>query len=721
VDAAEAERADLRLLCRRHGIGTEYFDIWGRRREVPERGLRALLRAMAVPAADAADVRAGLRAADAADAQAARRPLPPVVAFFDDVRPWVLPLAAATPAAHWRLVEEGGRCHEGALAGGEVKLPADLALGYHRLELLAAPGAPALCGPGHAAQLLAAPRRCYLPPPLAAGARAWGPALQLYALRSGRNWGIGDFTDLKALVERCGRAGAAMVGLNPLHALFPDHPSHASPYSPSSRQFGNPLYLDVEAVAEFETARAVRSRVAGPEFQARLRDLRAAELVDYPGVAAAKREVLDALYEEFRVCHLEAPEASPRARAFRQFQQRGGAALRRHALFEALQERHRGLDASVYGWTDWPPADRDPGAPEVAAFLAANLARVEFFEYLQWQFEEQLAAVARAASDAGLAIGLYADLAVSIDRGGADAWSGRDLYALEAGAGCPPDDFNLKGQDWGLLPLLPEPLRACAYAPFVATLRANMRHAGALRIDHVMGLSRLFWVPRGDLPEAGAYVDYPFEHLLAIVALESHRQACMIVGEDLGTVPDEVRRAMDRGGLLSYRVLYFSRRDDGAFLAPAEFPREALVTATTHDLATLAGYWEGRDIERRRALQLFPDAPAEARFAAEREHDRPRLVEALRREGLLPDGADAAAPMDSALAGAVQSYLARSPARLLSVQLEDIFGCRDQVNLPGTVDEYPNWRRKLPLALEEWEADGRFDELARRMADEGRG
>ena len=273
-------------------------------------------------------------------------------------------------------------------------------------------------------------------------------------------------------------------------------------------------------------------------------------------------------------------------------------------------------------------------------------------------------------------MGLYQDLAVSVDRGGAEAWSSQDVYAHSASAGCPPDDFNLRGQDWGLLPLLPERLRARAYAPFIAVLRANMRHAGALRIDHVMGLARLFWVPRGDLPNAGSYVSYPFEHLLAILTLESQRNNCMVIGEDLGTVPDEVRHAMDSSGLLSYRVLIFSRRGDGEFLAPGEFPHEALVTSTTHDLATLVGYWESRDIDLRHRLGLYPNDAVHVQQVEERKRDCARLLAALQREGLLPPelGPDPRwpMPMTPALANAVQEYLARTPARVLAVQLEDI-------------------------------------------------
>lgn len=719
----------LLALCQRHGIAPEYHDIWGKRRVVPDHGLRALLRAMDVEAGDRSQVMSSLAAEDAAQAALAlRTPLPPVAVFWQDAGPWRLALKAAYREGRlvWALSEEGGGQHGGEVHDFHVGLPGGLPLGYHRLELrLETPsGDQRLLS---STLIVIAPRRCYLPPRLREGQRVWGPAIQLYALRSGRNWGIGDFTDLAAVVRLCGAHGAALAGLNPLHALYPHNPEHASPYSPSSRRFLDVLYIDVEAVAEFAGCAAARERVFAPYFQERLRVLRAAERVDYTGVAELKLPVLELLYAHFRDICLDTPAddaSAARGREFRAFQAGGGLALRQHALFEAMQEHFHARDPGVWGWPEWTWAYRDPNSAEVAAFCREHLARVEYFEYLQWQAELQLAAVGLASLEAQLAVGIYQDLAVSIDRGGAESWAAQDLYAQSASAGCPPDDFNLRGQDWGLLPLLPERLRARAYAPFIAVLRANMRHAGALRIDHVMGLARLFWVPRGDLPEAGSYVSYPFEHLLAILTLESERNRCMVIGEDLGTVPDEVRHAMDRSGMLSYRVLIFSRRHDGEFFAPQDFPVDALVTSTTHDLATLAGYWEGGDIELRQSLDLYPSEAVRLQQVEERKRDCGRLLAALQRESLLPAdmGPDPQwpVPMTQGLAMAVQEYLARARARVLVVQLEDIFGAREQVNLPGTVDQYANWRRRLPVPIEQWESDGRFAEFARRLAADRR-
>ncbi|HXY05896.1 MAG TPA: 4-alpha-glucanotransferase [Burkholderiaceae bacterium] len=738
-DAAE-ERAALLRLCQRYGIAPDYYDIWGKHTLVPDHGLRSLLRAMGVEAGDRAQVEASLRAYEENQAaQAIRAPLPPVVVFWLDAQPWTLKLKAGVRDARvrWLLVEEGGAQHEGAVQDFRINLPNSVPYGYHRLDLRIEISVPEFdeTRADRVTQeriesrflastlIIVAPPRCYLPPLLRAGQRVWGPAVQLYSLRSNRNWGIGDFNDLAKLVRMSGKHGAALVGLNPLHALFAHNPDHASPYAPSSRRFFHILYLDVEAVEEYLHCSEARAQVMAPEFQARLRALRSMDLVDYKGVAAVKIQILELLYDHFRrVCLSDFD--SRRAQDFRAFQTSAGLALRQHALFEALQEHFHGLDPLVSGWPEWSYEYRDPNSPAVTEFARSHAERVEFFEYLQWQAELQLAAVGLSSLDSRLGIGLYQDLAVSVDRSGAESWAAQDLYTQSASAGCPPDDFNLHGQDWGLLPLLPERLRARAYGPFIAVLRANMRHAGALRIDHVMGLARLFWVPRGDLPEAGAYVSYPFEHLLAILTLESQRNRCLVIGEDLGTVPDEVRHAMDLRRILSYRVLYFCRGPGGQFQAPSEFPLNALVTSATHDLATLAGFWEGRDLELRQALGLFPREAMRMQQLEERKRDCAQLLSALQRESLLPPEVSPEPrwplAMTQSLAMAVQEYLAHTPSRVLVVQLEDVFGCRDQVNLPGTVDQYPNWRRKLPLELEKWEEDGRFAELARRLAPERR-
>ena len=350
----------------------------------------------------------------------------------------------------------------------------------------------------------------------------------------------------------------------------------------------------------------------------------------------------------------------------------------------------------------WPERFRDPASPDVAKFERTHARRVDFFAWLQWQCDLQRAAIAQDVASAGIVVGVYTDLAVSIDPGGAEAWAQQSLYARAASVGAPPDAFNREGQDWGLPPIVPSRLREARYEPFLATLRANMRHAGALRIDHVMGLMRLFWVPRGGKPADGAYVHYPFDDLAGLVALESHRHRCMVIGEDLGTVPDDVRHTLDAHDVLSYRVLMFER-DDRGFRPPGAYLERALATASTHDLPTLRGWWEAHDVDVREQLGMIAGSDEASRQRDERRSDRARLVAAIDAAGLLDERARAGAhsdTLDIALAQAIVAFLASTPSVIAVLQLEDLTLVEEQANVPGTIDEHPNWRRKLPQPLE---------------------
>jgi len=714
-----AAREALERLCGQAGIAVRWHDIWGKAHEVPDAGLVALLAELGIDCATLA------RAAQSEhDAHAAHwsRILPPVAALRAGAQPWRLRVRVAEGARlRWRIVTEDGASHQGEADAGaldaletaeidgrrrvacDLVVPLALAPGYHRFELE---------GAAQETLLIAAPERCWRPDTLEDGASVWGPAVQLYALRSRRNWGMGDFTDLLHLVEQWAARGAGVIGLNPLHALFVHNPAHASPYSPSSRQMLNVLYLDIEAIDDLRDCEPAQQRLRAPGFQARLAALREAPLVDYAGVREAKFELLELLYSHFRSRHLE--RDSTRAQQFRAFQAARGAALRRHALFEALQEHFHRADPAVWGWPAWPEPYRDREGEAAARFAAERLERIEFFEYLQWQAERQLARAAERCAALGLALGLYLDLAVSVDRAGSDAWAGQDVYALGASVGAPPDDFNLKGQDWGLPPLRPDRLRATRYALYAAALREAMTHAGALRIDHVMGLMRLFWIPRGASAASGAYVHYALEEMLAILALESHRNKCLVIGEDLGTVADEMRAALARYGVLSYRLLWFERDAAGEFKPPADYPREALVAVSTHDLPTLAGWWDGDDLALRARLGLYPDESVHAAQLAQRAADRERLLRALERQRLAPR--DPSRELRRGLSEAVHAYVAATPSRVMMLQLEDALGVREQANLPGTTEEHPNWRRKLPVALEDMTASPEIDALAGTLA-----
>lgn len=691
-------RPTLERLAARCGIAAEYHDIWGRSHAASDATLAALL------------------AEFGADASAAQAALPPVAAIAAHATRWsvALGIGGGSRRLRWTLAEENGARHAGeadcAPPGFLLELELSLPLGYHRLSVEGLAGETLV---------IAAPPRCYRPPALADdGARVWGPALQLYALRSQRNWGIGDFGDLAQLVELAAERGAGIVGLNPLHALFPHNPAHASPYSPSSRLQLNVLYLDVEAIEEFRECEAAQRRVRSAEFQARLAQLREAPLVDYPGVAAAKFEIVELLYARFRARHLAPGDA--RGAAFREFQAQRGRALRLHATHEALQAHCHAQSPASSGWPVWPQAYRDHDSAAVARFAAEQIERIEYYEYLQWQAERQLARVSERCRARGLAVGLYLDLAVSVDRVGSDTWAHPDAFALGASVGAPPDEFNPNGQNWGLPPLRPDRLRASGYRLFIDTLRENMRDAGALRIDHVMGLMRLFWIPPGKSAADGTYVSYALEEMMAIVALESERQRCMVIGEDLGTVADAMRAALARYGILSYRLLYFERGADGAFRPSADYPRDALVAVSTHDLATLAGWWSGRDLQLRLELGLFPNEGVYEKQLVERAQERVRLMLALQHAGLLPAGVliepTGSQALTPALAEAIHAFVAAAPSRVMMVQLEDVIGSTEQANLPGTTGEHPNWKRKLPETLEGLAGDERLRRLAATLA-----
>ncbi len=561
------------------------------------------------------------------------------------------------------------------------------------------------------------PMTAFIPSELETG-RAWGLAVNLYTLRSKRNWGIGDFTDLRDFMRFALGLGADFVGLNPLHALHYADPGSASPYSPTSRFYLNPIYIDVEAVPEFNhddaRAAALRERVASTQFGEALAALRETRLVEYVRVARAKWSALEELYTAFR------QRRGARAAAFRGFCEAGGQRLERFAVYEALTERFARERADAHGWPAWPAEYQDAQSEAVTKFAARHRRRVDYFKYLQWIADEQLAAAATAG--AAMSIGLYRDVAVGVALNSADVWSDRSAYVLGETVGAPPDPLGPLGQNWGLPPPEPSAMLRDGAASFAELLRSNMRHAGALRLDHAMAVKRLFRIPQGRAASEGVYVPYPFDQLLAIIDAESVRARCVVVGEDLGNVPEGFRDRMERERILSYRLLLFEREIDGAFKPPEAYPRLALATGTTHDLPTLPGWAVGRDIDARESIELIlPEVATKAH--AERRVDASRLLDALLRHGELDresfqrlHGAIDARSEDptsyAPLLGAAYRYLAATPARLILIPLDDALCTFDQVNLPGTFNEYPNWRRKLAPSL-----DGiAFDTLVETIA-----
>jgi 4-alpha-glucanotransferase len=717
---------ELARLC---GIGAAYHDYRGELHHFTSATKVGLLRAMGLPVDDPAALEVEL-ARLGAD-RCCQLLLPLAVTSLQRVVIEInVPASQLGLDLHWAVRLENGERFEGTTASidcpenwrGDVQgrlltrrrfePPLDLPQGYHELEMSIGGAATARC------LLIASPSECHEPAAIREGRRLWGVAVQLYTVRSEENWGIGDFTDLKALIRWLASRGVGFIGLNPLHALAPADPQRASPYSASSRHFLNIAYIAVPTVPEYAQCAAALRRVEDPVFAQRLRDLRAAPHVDYRGVLEAKLEILELLHDEFRLCHLE--RHSERAAAFGRFVASRGEQLRIHACFDALDAHFRATLGADSGWLSWPPEYRDPNGDAVRGFAGEHPRRIEFFMYIQWLAHEQLTAAQSLTRELGMPIGLYGDYAVGAHPAGSETWADQKSYRMGAEIGAPPDPLALKGQGWGIPPLDPRAMQAERLHGFIRLIRANLHYYGALRLDHVMSLFRLWWIAAGFAPTEGAYVHYPLEQLLSVLALESARSNCMIVGEDLGVVPDEMRRAMPAFGLYHYKVLLFEKTD-GRFRRPDEYVRRALATLTTHDMPTLRSYWEGLDIELRQALNLYPSAGSVAQVRRERDADRAMLLAALAGEGLAPDHPAAPQePFTPQLAHALHVYLARTQSALVTVQIEDLLGMTEPVNVPGTFHEYPNWQRKVDLDIEEMmlrhDFDQCFEEINRARA-----
>ena len=628
-------------LARLAGVEQQYTDFYGNRHDAPEETVLRTLEAMGYPCSSEAQARETLA----------------VLREEHTHGPAVCIVAEGTASA-WDLASEDGR---------EIQAGQTLTAGYY--DRLSSDGT---------ARVIVVPPSAYVPPELE-HRNMWGLAAQLYALRSDRNWGIGDFGDLTDLARVAHEAGAATVALNPLHELHLTNASSASPYSPASRLHLNVLYVDVPSAARY-----LGIALDSPAQQtAEIERLRATALVDYVGVARTKLQALRELHARF------ASEPGAKLQEFAAFRRAGGERLRSLALYEALMEHFTERKPDTYGWMQWPERYHDAHGAAAREFAADRAHDVGFFEFAQWLADVQLHEAARAA--AGLPIGLYRDMAVGVDANSADVWTDPAAYCTQLCVGAPPDPMNAAGQNWSLPPLNPRVLRERAYAPYIELLRANMRHAGALRIDHVMGLMRLFCIPRGAPAAEGTYVNYRFDEMLGVLALESRRNRCMIVGEDLGTVPPGFREHMEQKRVFGCRLMYFERESSGEFADPARYTPLAVASTGTHDLPPLAAFWEKSD-----------------------EGTRDALVRMLERFGNLRK-TDAGDLFHIVLAA--YRSLGRSAARLLLLQLEDVLMQREQVNTPGTFDEVPNWRHKLERTVAEIAADPRFRELSAALQE----
>ncbi len=656
--------AELAAAC---GVATSYEDWAGRPVQVGRAAVLAALTALGVRAESPAELAAAREELDAAPW---RRAVPHSV---------VLRLGTTVEVevrgeSALQLVREDGSVTELPVGGPvvarrdgvalrRVTLP-ELPLGWHRLR-----AAPGVSAPVEECVVVVAPARIALPPDLD---RAWGWMVQLYALRSAGSWAVGDYADLRTVVQATAEQGGGVVLANPLHAETPVGPVHPSPYSPSSRRFRSPIWLRLEDVAEYAAAPAeLRARVDA------LRPRTDPERVDRDVAWQAKLAGLELLWPGARADRLAA------------FRSELGEPLEGFALFCALAERHGSP------WQEWPEELRRPDGPAVAAARTELADRVAFWCWVQLLVDEQLAAVARAAEP--MPLGVVHDLAVGVDAGGADAWALQDALALGTTVGAPPDSFNQQGQDWGLPPWRPDRLREMGYAPYRELVRGVLRHAGGVRIDHVMGLFRLWWVPAGAGAAEGTYVSYDADAMIGVLALEAVRAGALVVGEDLGTVEDRVRTSLDSAGVLGSAVLWFETEED-AFVPPSQWRELAMASVTTHDLPTAAGFLAEEHVRVRDELGQL-GVPVEQERARTRA-ERAALLTMLEQEGLL-------AACDGDPVMAMHAALVASPCRVVLAALGDAVGDLRQPNLPGTVDEYPNWRLPVadgagrPLGLEE--------------------
>ena len=719
---------ELSDLC---GIVPEYWDVFGRRHEAPIETKTAILKSMRLKADTSSELTTEIE----------KRRLCPWNVFID---PSIVILYTEQPillTVHVpiRLGDEPSisfRCAledeteqidtfsfsrqdveivERRVIDGiqhlKIKLTLDAlkAIGYYTLDILYTSSGFGLSA---SSKVVITPETCYLPPyfeapPAEALAdelqaektRTWGLCLNLYGIRSEKNWGNGDFSDLRRITEWAADLGCGFIGINPLHAIPNKRPYGISPYSPVSRLYKNFIYLEITAVPDVIESSAALELMERDDFMEKIKGLRDSVLVDYEAIARLKNKILRLAFDSFFDIHYF--KGSPRGEAFRRYIQREGSLLEDFALFSAILAA-----TETESWTDWPVEYRNIRNPEVETFRENNEKDILFYQYVQWLIYLQHEEIAELAHQLGMPVGLYQDLAVGSSGGGYDSWIASGLIASGMDVGAPPDDFNPTGQNWGFPPFAPEKMKASGYEFLIQTLRKNMQHAGALRIDHALGMFRLFWIPQGSSAEFGAYVIYPSEEILRIIALESVRNKTVVIAEDLGTVGEDVRDTLFRFRMLSYKLLYFERNyPDPSFKVPGRYTDLALCSVTTHDLPTLYGYWSGRDIEEKTRLGLYPDESLRQHQLFERDGDRGLLLHALKSLDLLPesfsDDPAAFSMMIPSLCLTIYEYLSLTPSRLLAVSLDDIIGTLDQQNMPGTIDAYPNWLQKAPVTLEQ--------------------
>lgn len=725
-----------------YGIIPEYWDIFGNKHITPIETKKAILKAMKLNIDSDESIKNEIYAQKA---RPWNRFVEPVKVISVNDQPFNISIHVPVEEREqdkvyisWSIKNEEGQKDEFILTGNELTISDQrcqrwiYGKRYIKIDLVCTP--PSLTG-GYpigyysiditfrtpnmkisgASRLIITPDSCYMPQELENG-KTWGISINLYSLRSERNWGTGDFSDLKKSVEWIAGLKGGFVGINPLHAIPNKKPFGISPYSPITRLYKNFIYLDIESIPEIKELKG-QLAIGNRQWEETFKQLRKEDLIDYEKVAAIKEKFLRHAFEVFYEKWIATPPArNTRIEDFRRYLSEEGNNLESFSTYMALSDH---FNHSPKNWQEWPEKYRMPSSQAVHEFKKTHEKEILFYSYIQWLIDEQIKEIAEQSR---MPVGIYHDLAIGSIGEGSDAWNYQDVIADGINLGAPPDDFNPAGQNWGFPPLIPEKLKESGYDFFIQTIRKNMQHFGALRIDHALGMFRQFWIPRGMPASQGAYVKQPTEDLLRIIALESIRNRTMVIAEDLGTIGENVRETLFRFRMLSYRLLYFERNyPDPSFLSPEHYPEMALCAVTTHDLPTIYGWWTGRDIDLKKRLGIFPDESAWQRSISERERDKSLLINALLSQGLIPDAHSPIHPfthspyldkMTPELCLAIYEYLARTPCKVVAVSLDDVIGTLDQQNMPGITDSYPSWMQKTSITLEQMLSDKWFHSLS---------
>jgi 4-alpha-glucanotransferase len=733
----EQRRESLAQLSAVHGLLTSYYDIWGQSHEIPLETLETMLAAAGV------DVTSPQEALKQHENLSWTQLAQPVLVASTAGLPaeFLFQIAASrtpeeksdrglqvrleisgenAPPVNYSFHFEQLTFVEGKQLNGSYyerwsfPFPKGLSIGYYQFKLCVEHEREKF---EQKILVILCPEKGYLPPALQGVGKKAGIAISLYGLRSQTNWGIGDLSDLKEFIRwAVGTLHLDVVGLNPMHAISNRQPYNISPYFPSSRYYRNFIYLDVEKVEDYGSSLTAKEFVQEEATRDLLAELRHSHLVQYEQVASLKLKVLKMVFQSFLKNNWSKEWLSERGREFEFYVNREGFLLDNFATFCALEaffsEKHQGM----WTWRQWPKPYRNPHSREVLEFRQNHQESILFYKYLQWQLEKQLQEAQDLAQSLGASIGLYHDLALGIDPGGADYWAYQDFFVEGITVGAPPDDFALEGQNWGFHPPHGPNYRNDGYSLFSKEIRRNCQAGGALRIDHVMRFFRLFWIIAGQPAKNGTYVEYNYHDLLNILALESKRAKTLIIGEDLGTVPPQVRDALARFHIFSYRLFYFERDEHGGFKDGQSYPEFALASVGTHDLHTLAGFWTGEDLYLRKSLGLFP---SEDQFQAawqNRKHEKDKIVERLVISGFLSEhlakNPEIYVELTRDLHSAIIGFILSTSAKLVLLSQEDLFRDARQQNVPGTVAEYPNWSTKMSYSLEELWQDPEVEKCA---------